>query len=173
MRRLALKMEQNSKIDIAVFASSKGAEVYSIARTLKSARPDLTVKIKAVDILPDAVKVAEQGCYSLRGCDEWGAPFGRIYEDEIREMFDRNGDVLSVKPWIREGISWHCADAGDPVFVSELGPQDIVVQIGFCATCVRPAPRRSCATSVGFSSLEDICLLPESTSTCESKWQQT
>lgn len=127
IRRLALKIEQNSRIDIAVFACSKGAEVYSIAWTLKSARPDLTVNIQAVDILPYAVKVAEQGCYSLRDCDEWGAPFGRIYEDEMKEMFDRNGDVLSVKHWIREGISWHCADAGDPVFVSVLGPQDIVV----------------------------------------------
>jgi chemotaxis methyl-accepting protein methylase len=126
IRRLALKIEKNSRIDIAVFACSKGAEVYSIAWTLKSARPDLTVRIQAVDILPDAVKVAEQGCYSLRDCDEWGAPFGRIYEDEMNEMFDRNGDVLSVKHRIREGISWHCADAGDPLFVSTLGPQDMV-----------------------------------------------
>ena len=101
IRRLTLKIEQNSRIDIAVFACSKGAEVYSIAWTLKSARPDLTVNIQAVDILPDVVKVAEQGCYSLRDCDEWGAPFGRIYEDEMKEMFDRNGDVLSVKHWSR------------------------------------------------------------------------
>jgi chemotaxis methyl-accepting protein methylase len=127
MRRLASKTDQHSRIDIAVFACSKGAEVYSIAWTLKSARPDLTINIQAIDILPDAVKVAEQGCYSLKDCDEWGAPFGRIYEDEMKEMFDRNGDVLRIKPWIREGISWHCADAGDPVFMSVLGPQDIVV----------------------------------------------
>ena len=31
IRRLALKLKQNSRIDIAVFACSKGAEVYSIA----------------------------------------------------------------------------------------------------------------------------------------------
>jgi hypothetical protein len=49
-----------------------------------------------------------------------GAPFGRIYEDEINEMFDRNGEFLSIKPWIREGISWHRADAGDPVLMSML-----------------------------------------------------
>jgi len=75
----------------------------------------------------------------------------------MKEMFDRNGDVLSVKHWIREGNSWHCADAGDPVFVSVLGPQDIVVANQFLCH-MGPA----C-----FSSLEDICLLPESTSTCE------
>jgi chemotaxis methyl-accepting protein methylase len=124
--RLALKAEQNSTIDVAVFACSKGAEVYSIAWTLKSARPDLTVRIQAVDVLPDAVKFAEQGCYSLRNCDEWGAPFDRIYLEEMNELFDRSGEVLSVKQWIREGISWHCADAGDPVFVSSLGSQDMV-----------------------------------------------
>lgn len=127
LRRVASRIEQNSRINIAVFGCSKGAEVYSMAWALKSARPDLTVNIQAVDILQDAVKVAEQGCYSLRDCDEWGAPFGRIYEDEMLEMFDRDGDVLRVKGWIREGISWHCADAGDPVFLSVLGPQDIVV----------------------------------------------
>jgi 2-polyprenyl-3-methyl-5-hydroxy-6-metoxy-1,4-benzoquinol methylase len=42
-------------------------------------------------------------------------------------MFDREGDYVRVKSWIKEGISWHCADAGDPELVSMLGRQDMVV----------------------------------------------
>jgi len=127
MRRIASRIDHGSKMDIAVFACSIGAEVYSIAWTLRSARPDLTISIHAIDISQEVVDTAEQGIYSLKNCDAWGAHFCRIYEDEINEMFDRNGEFLSIKPWIREGISWHCADAGDPVLMSMLGPQDIVV----------------------------------------------
>src|SRR5262249_19069589 len=31
------------------------------------------------------------------------------------------------KSWIKEGITWHCADAGDPELVSVLGPQDMII----------------------------------------------
>jgi hypothetical protein len=48
-------------------------------------------------------------------------------ENEMNEMFDRDGASVTVKSWIKEGISWHCADAGDPELMSILGPQDIVV----------------------------------------------
>ena len=47
MRRLATRASYGSIMDIAVFACSKGAEVYSIAWTLKAARPDLTINIRA------------------------------------------------------------------------------------------------------------------------------
>src|SRR6267143_3693162 len=42
MSRLAACAAHGSNMDVAVFACSKGAEVYSIAWTLKVARPDLT-----------------------------------------------------------------------------------------------------------------------------------
>jgi SAM-dependent methyltransferase len=48
-------------------------------------------------------------------------------ESEKNQMFDRDGDSFRVKSWIKEGISWHCADAGDPELVSMLGHQDMVI----------------------------------------------
>jgi hypothetical protein len=42
-------------------------------------------------------------------------------------MFDCEGDFVRIKSWIKDGISWHCVDAGDPDLRSFLGPQDIVV----------------------------------------------
>jgi 2-polyprenyl-3-methyl-5-hydroxy-6-metoxy-1,4-benzoquinol methylase len=48
-------------------------------------------------------------------------------ENEKNQMFDREGDYVRVKSWIKEGISWHCADAGDPELASILGRQDVVV----------------------------------------------
>lgn len=46
-------------------------------------------------------------------------------------MFDREGDRVNVKPWIREGVIWHLTDAGDPEIVNALGPQDMVVANNF------------------------------------------
>ena len=42
-------------------------------------------------------------------------------------MFDREQDLVRVKPRYRDGIDWHVGDAGDPGLVGALGLQDIVV----------------------------------------------
>jgi 2-polyprenyl-3-methyl-5-hydroxy-6-metoxy-1,4-benzoquinol methylase len=132
-------------MDIAVFGCSKGAEVYSIAWTLKAARPDLTINIRAIDISQEIVEFAKQGLYSLQDPDVQAAvmeaqelrrntyrdqresPIDWMFENEKNQIFDRQGDCARVKSWIKEGISWHCADAGDPELVSILGRQDMVV----------------------------------------------
>ena len=66
MRRLVAQANYGSIVDIAVFACSKGAEAYSIAWTLKTARPDLTINIRAIDISQEIVEFARQGVYSLQ-----------------------------------------------------------------------------------------------------------
>jgi chemotaxis methyl-accepting protein methylase len=134
-------------MDVAVFACSKGAEVYSIAWTLKVARPDLTINIHAIDISQDIIEFAKEGVYSLedpfvrktavdaskltwntyRDQPEAYPPLYRMSESEKNEIFDRDGDSVRVKSWIKESISWRCADAGDPELVSILGRQDIVI----------------------------------------------
>ena len=53
--------------------------------------------------------------------------FAQLNEREKNEMFDRDGGSFTIKPWIKEGIIWHCGDAGDPGLVSLLGQQNIVV----------------------------------------------
>jgi chemotaxis methyl-accepting protein methylase len=64
MRRLAARISDGSRLDIGVFGCSKGAEVYSIAWTLKAAPPNLKINIHASDISPDIVEFARQGIYS-------------------------------------------------------------------------------------------------------------
>jgi chemotaxis methyl-accepting protein methylase len=145
LRRLAARATHGSNLNVAVFACSKGAEVYSIAWTLKVARPDLTINIHAIDISQDIIEFAKEGIYSLEdpvaqntGDAEklsWNtyrdqliaSPLYRMSESEKNEIFDRDGGSVRVKPWIKEGISWHCADAGDPELASILGRQDIVI----------------------------------------------
>ena len=39
--------------------------------------------------------------------------FERMTEAEIEELFDRDGDVMTVKSWIKEGIKWHVGDVGE------------------------------------------------------------
>jgi len=38
---------------------------------------------------------------------------------------------VTVKSWIKEGISWHVADVGEPEILDALGPQDMVVANNF------------------------------------------
>jgi SAM-dependent methyltransferase len=178
MRRLVAKANRGSSIDIAVFACSKGAEVYSIAWTLKAARPDLMINLRASDLSREIVEFAKQGVYSLDP-DAWDvedddegradtgklgwstyrdqleySPFCRMSENEMSEMFDRDGASVRVKSWIKDGISWHCADAGDPELMSILGPQDIVVANRFLchmkpAAAERVLRKLSCVVKPG------------------------
>ncbi len=50
LRSIVEQMPHGSRIDIAVLACSKGAEVYSIAWMVRSARADLDLHLHAVDI---------------------------------------------------------------------------------------------------------------------------
>ena len=143
-----------SSMDITVLACSKGAEVYSILWAIRSARPDLRVSTRAVDISLEILEFARNGAYSLRRPDisiaadreaaakadkltwntyrDQGAHqdvsiFERMTDQEAEAMFDREGDQAKVKSWLKQGITWHTGDAGDPELVRILGPQDLVV----------------------------------------------
>ena len=68
MRRLALPKPGGSTLNIAVLGSI-GAEVYSILLTIRKARPDLVVRMCAVDKSPEVLKVASEAVYSGQTCD--------------------------------------------------------------------------------------------------------
>jgi chemotaxis methyl-accepting protein methylase len=141
---------QGSTLDVAVLACSKGAEVYSISYAIRCARPDLKINLRAVDISKDILEFATAGVYSLGSPDGSEIPdsgflssdgnvstttyrdqlssvFERISSAEMEEMFDREEDQVRIKPRLREGITWHLGNAGDPGLVGALGLQDIVV----------------------------------------------
>jgi chemotaxis protein methyltransferase CheR len=145
IRRLVDRKVHGSSLDISIVACSKGAEVYSFAWTIRSARPDLKLTVHAIDISEEIVEFAKEGAYSLRSPDvlngdklAWNTHrdqgprqnvsiFERMTEREMNAIFDREGDQVTVKSWLKEGIIWHPGDANDPELVNILGPQDIVV----------------------------------------------
>jgi chemotaxis protein methyltransferase CheR len=150
MCRLAKAKRSGETFNIAVLACSKGAEAYSIAWALRTACPELTLVMQAVDISPEVLAFAERGVYSLKDiqrlagspltqtapsddaawntCRDQIAPiFERMSAAELEAMCDRIGDEVRVKPWVREGIAWRVADAIDVRLPDALGPQDMVV----------------------------------------------
>jgi hypothetical protein len=170
MRRIATEKAPDSTLDISVLACSKGAEVYSILWALRSARPDLKFRSTALDISQEIVEFAARGVYSLRDVDilnppehfgdtafgsiiwntwrDQGAPiFERMTDEEINAMFEMKGNDAKIRPFLKEGITWRCADAGDPKLVNELGPQDIVVANRFLCH-MEPAAATKCLRNV-------------------------
>jgi chemotaxis methyl-accepting protein methylase len=129
---IANQSPKGATLRIGVVACSNGAEVYSIAWTIRSARPDLNLVIHAVDIARDIVEIAKEGAYPLEKQDLIGAPiFERLSVKEIEEIFDQGDGQMNVRPWIKEGIEWHAGDAADPAIARQLGQLDIVVANNF------------------------------------------
>jgi chemotaxis protein methyltransferase CheR len=148
MRRLADQKANGSTLRVAVLACSIGAEVYSILSTIRSARPDLKVLLDAVDISQEILSFAEKGIYAPDTSQMVNASiFERLTEAEMAEMFDWEGDQAKVKSWLREGITWHLADAADPKLIKILGPQDMVVASNFLCH-MAPADAEKCLGNI-------------------------
>jgi len=147
-RLCAVRARAKEPVRIAVLGCSNGAEVYSIAYALRSAQPELRFLCSAVDLAADAVEVGRRGEYPT------GFPnlvdermFARMSAEEMERMFDRDGRVLRVKPWVREGIAWHVGDAADPALAASLGSQDVVVANRFLCH-LQPAAAEECLRGV-------------------------
>ena len=147
--RLLDRMDQGSTLALAVLGCSKGAEVYSISYTIRSVRPNLKIRLGALDISKEILEFAEAGAYSMgfdsseasdsshpaqdagviRNTlrDQLSSVFERMTDEEMAAMFDRIEDQVKVKLQFRDGIGWHVGDAADPHLREVLGLQDIVV----------------------------------------------
>jgi len=126
--RLAGGADRARPARIAVLGCSIGTEVYSVVWTVRSRHPGANIVVQASDISEEALAVAREGVYPRGVCDLVSEPVCALMtEDEMRAMFDAQGDVVRVKPGIRDGIVFREADAGDPRLPDVLGVQDIVV----------------------------------------------
>ena len=149
IRSLLSGKPNGSNLRIAVLACSNGAEVYSILWTIRSARPDLHVELHAIDISKDILEIAKEGVYPLEAQQLTDAPiFERLSEDEMRALFDKQEDQVKIKAWIKEGIDWRVADAGDPQLKNRLEPQDIVVANRFLCH-MNPPDAERCLRNIG------------------------
>lgn len=132
IRRLVAQRPQGSTVRVAVLGCSIGAEVYSIVWTLKQARTDLNIVVQAVDISREVLGIAERGVYDPDTSEAvHSSLFDSLTETERAEMFTWQGEEGTIKPWLREGITWRIGDASDPALADELGPQDLVVASNF------------------------------------------
>lgn len=166
MCRLLDQKSLGSEANIAVVACSKGAEVYSIVWAIRTARPDLKLRLHALDISEEILEFAEGGVYSLAaetpknvdtaapGDVNWNtsrdqiAPIlERMTAAEVESMFEVEGDKANVKPWLKEGIRWLRGDAGDPQLLNTLGSHDIVVANRFLCH-MQPAAAEECLRCV-------------------------
>jgi mannose-6-phosphate isomerase-like protein (cupin superfamily)/SAM-dependent methyltransferase len=132
IRRLIQRRAETDPLRVAVLGCSTGVEAYSIAWRIRSARPDLKLTLHAVDISKRAVEFGECGRYSLVDPQLTDTDvFARMSETEMMDLFDRDGDVVTVKSWIKEGIKWQVGDVAKPETINALGPQDIVIASNF------------------------------------------
>ncbi len=132
IRRLIDLKRKNDTLRVAVLGCSTGPQAYSVMWRIRSTRPDLKVILHAVDISRPAVEIAKSGVYALAAPQLTASNIvERMTTAEVEELFDRGGDVLTVKPWVKEGINWHVADVREPEIVDMLGPQDLVVADNF------------------------------------------
>ena len=170
MRRLLNQKAPGSRLDISVLACSKGAEVYSILWAIRSARPDLKLNAHALDISQEILEFAERGVYCRINSDasmlspqkgtkqvedvawntfrDQNAPiFERMTDEEVKAMFEVEGDQAKVRPWLKEGLHWLRGDANDPELLGVLGPQEIVVANRFLCH-MQPAAAERCLRNV-------------------------
>jgi SAM-dependent methyltransferase len=123
---------ENETVRVAVLGCSTGAEAFSIAWRIRSARPDLRLTLRAVDISKRAVEFGKCGRYSLVASQLTDTDvFERMNETEMTEFFDSDGDVVTVKSWIREAITWQVGDVAAPETIDALGLHDIVTANNF------------------------------------------
>ncbi len=149
MRRAAELWPEGASLNIAILGCSIGAEVYSVLWTIRSARPDLKVHVQAVDYSAQILEVAARAVYTSDTSGLVGSSiFERLTEQERAQVFDWDGEQATVKPWLREGISFRQGDAGDPELVRTLGPQDIVVASNFLCH-MEPAVAGRCLRNIG------------------------
>ena len=144
LRRLITVRPAGSEIRIAILGCSIGAEVYSVRWAIRSARPDLQVKVCGVDTSAAVLEVAARAVYSDAVSGMVAQPiFERLTETERSEIFDWQAGVATVKPAFRDGVSFHLGDAADPMLLDALGPQDIVMASNFLCH-MAPAKAEQC-----------------------------
>jgi chemotaxis methyl-accepting protein methylase/mannose-6-phosphate isomerase-like protein (cupin superfamily) len=148
MRRLAGQKAPGSTLNIGVLGCSIGAEIYSILSAIRTTRPDLNVRVCAVDNSAEVLKIAKEAVYTSQISDFVGSSiFERMTEAEFGEIFEGDQREARVRSWMREGISWHLNDVRDPELIRVIGPQDMVVASNFLCH-MEPLEAENCLRNI-------------------------
>jgi chemotaxis methyl-accepting protein methylase/mannose-6-phosphate isomerase-like protein (cupin superfamily) len=151
IKRLIERRPEADPLRVAVLGCSTGVEAYSIAWRIRSARPDLKLTLMAADISKRAVEFGARGKYSLVVPEFTDSNvFERMNASEMLELFDRDGDSVTVKSWIRDSIQWQVGDVADREAIDALGSQgsqDIVIANNFLCH-MSPLMAESCLRNI-------------------------
>ena len=141
IRRLVERRTRNDTLRVAVLGCSTGAEAYSVAWRIRTARPDVKLVLHAMDISREAVEIGVPRHVLRERIPKLTDSniLERMSSAEIEEMFDRDGDEVTVKSvdpgGDRVAVSATPGRCGSVIL---LGPQDIVVASNFL--CHMPPP---------------------------------
>ncbi len=179
--RLLDQFPPGSTIDMAVVGCSKGAEVYSFSYVIRTKRPDLNVRICALDISRDVLEIGEAGTYPLDGLEPsqdvgFRSLFERMSPVEMEELFEQDGENVRIRPQFRDGITWRLGDAGDSGLARDLGLQDVVVANRFLCH-MDPSDAEPCLRNLaqlvksgGYLFVSGVDLAVRSKVASESRW---
>jgi chemotaxis methyl-accepting protein methylase len=120
-------MEPDGKVRVCDIGCGAGAEIYSLLWMIRKRSPGIHVETTALDIGPDAIERARIGQYKL-SAPELCRP---LDEATLSELFERDGDNLTVRQCLKEGIRWLVGDANDPGLLASLGLQDVLIANNF------------------------------------------
>jgi chemotaxis methyl-accepting protein methylase/mannose-6-phosphate isomerase-like protein (cupin superfamily) len=143
IRRLVSQKGAGEPLRVAILGCSSGPEAYSVAWTIKSARPDLELNVDAVDICREAVDIAKSGEYAMQPTNVTDAEmFERLTSDETNELFERTNGLFKIKGSLKDCIEWRVGDAREPHMMDLLGRQDIVIANNFLCHMSPPEAER-------------------------------
>ncbi|MDX2086933.1 MAG: CheR family methyltransferase [Kofleriaceae bacterium] len=117
-----------TQLNIHVFASSTGAEPYTIASVLARHAPALDFHITASDLHEEMVDLARTAIYPVRDVLRRAPP-----ATFLADTFERYGDSYRVRSELRTRVRIQRADLLDPAVADQVDPADIVfAQNVFC-----------------------------------------
>jgi len=194
LTRLVQGKSYGSDLNMTILACSKGAEVYSMVWSIRSARPDLQLKINAVDISQEILDFASRGVYSFErpgsnstdsyedlqrntDKDQNAWIFERMSQEDVAEMFELEGSQARIRPHLKQGIAWILGDARSSFLREDLGLQDIVVANRFLCH-MQPQEAKACLSNIaamvkpgGYLFVSGVDLEVRSSVAVEMGWQ--
>ena len=124
---------------IAVFACCSGEEVVSLSHSIRTAFPQLSLRIQAYDLVGEVVERAQTGCYSKE--EVYAGPF--VSDDFVQQVFEVENETYRVKPALREGVTFETGDITSEAFMGALEPFDLVFAQNVLFHLPRPVARRA------------------------------
>lgn len=122
---------------IVVIGCSTGAEPYTISSVLLERWPQLAVTIDGYDVDADVLTIARSATYPTSTVRS-----NPLVTDEfVAATFNRNDDLLAVKPQVAQRVNFHQADALNIDIRRKIPPADIVFAQNVMCNLRRPAAR--------------------------------